>query len=306
MSTGLSTLASGDRSSESAERVSRRGRAGRARPPRRHRRRGSRAAGVREHRDAASLGSGWLASSAATSTSSSSESARMTPAWWKSASTATSEPASAAVCELAALWPVAVVPLLSARIGFVRATRRARRPKRRGLPNDSTYMSTTSVASSSSHHSRRSLVETSALLPIDTNADRPRPRDCGRLEQSQAERAALRGETDVAGRRRARGEGRVEARPGDRDAEAVGPDQPRAVGADEGQQLLLPLQPFAAGLGETRGDHDEGTHALAQRLLRRPEDGRAGKCDHREIDRVRDLFDRAVTRARPPPARRRD
>ena len=33
--------------------------------------------------------------------------------------------------------PGAVVPLLSARIGFVRATRRATRPNLRGLPNDS-------------------------------------------------------------------------------------------------------------------------------------------------------------------------
>ena len=56
----------------------------------------------------------------ATSTSSSSEAARITPAWRKSASTAVSDPASAAVCELAARCPVAVVPLLSARIGFVR------------------------------------------------------------------------------------------------------------------------------------------------------------------------------------------
>ena len=48
------------------------------------------------------FGSGWLERSAATSTSSSSDAARITPAWWKSASTAVSEPASAAVCELAA------------------------------------------------------------------------------------------------------------------------------------------------------------------------------------------------------------
>ena len=52
-------------------------------------------------------GSGCVDSSAATSISSSSERARMTPAWWKSASTAASEPASAAVWELAARAPVA-------------------------------------------------------------------------------------------------------------------------------------------------------------------------------------------------------
>ena len=55
-------------------------------------------------------GSGWLESSAAASTSSSSVRARRTPAWRKSASTAVSEPASAAVCELAARAPAPVVP----------------------------------------------------------------------------------------------------------------------------------------------------------------------------------------------------
>ena len=76
--------------------------------------------------------------SAATSISSSRDSARMTPAWWKSASTAASEPARAAVWELAARAPAPVVPLLTARIGFVRATRRASVPNLRGLPKDST------------------------------------------------------------------------------------------------------------------------------------------------------------------------
>src|SRR5215210_4974021 len=135
-------------------------------------------------------GAGWLESSAATSTSSSSVAARITPAWWKSASTAASEPASAAVWELAARAPAAVVPLLSASTGFERAMRCAIRPKRRGLPNDSTYIRTTSVAASSSHHSRRSFVETSALLPIETNAERPRPR-CPAASRSTSPSAPL-------------------------------------------------------------------------------------------------------------------
>ncbi len=71
------------------------------------------------------------------STSSSSVSARITPAWWKSASTASSEPASAAVWEPAALAPERVRPPFMARIGLRRATRRARRPNLRGFPNDS-------------------------------------------------------------------------------------------------------------------------------------------------------------------------
>ena len=63
--------------------------------------------------------------------------ARSTPAWWKSASTAASDPASAAVWELAAFAPAAVAPAFSARMGFRRATRRDSRPNLRGLPNDS-------------------------------------------------------------------------------------------------------------------------------------------------------------------------
>ena len=83
------------------------------------------------------LGSGCVERSAAASISSSSVVARSTPAWWKSASTACSEPASAAVWEPAARAPALDVPLFIARIGFLRATRRAIRPNRRGLPNDS-------------------------------------------------------------------------------------------------------------------------------------------------------------------------
>ena len=143
------------------------------------------------------------------------------PAWRKSASTAASEPARAAVCELAALRPLALVPLFRARIGLRRATRRASRPKRRGLPNDSTYMSTSAVVSSSSHHSSRSFVETSALFPIETNADRPRPR-ASAASSSATPSAPLCDEKPMfPARRRARGEGRVQARPGGRDAEAV-------------------------------------------------------------------------------------
>ena len=82
-------------------------------------------------------GSGWVESSTDTSTSSSSVSARITPAWWKSAAAAASELVSAAVWEPAAFAPADVRPLFSARIGFERDTRRAMRENFRGLPNDS-------------------------------------------------------------------------------------------------------------------------------------------------------------------------
>ena len=62
----------------------------------------------------------------------------MTPACRKRASTAVSEPASAAVCDPAAALPDAERPLFIARIGFLRESRRAIRANLAGLPNDST------------------------------------------------------------------------------------------------------------------------------------------------------------------------
>ena len=64
-------------------------------------------------------------------------SARMTPDWWNSASTAVSLAASAAVWLPAAREPARVRPAFTATIGLVRPMRRASRAKRRGLPNDS-------------------------------------------------------------------------------------------------------------------------------------------------------------------------
>src|SRR5664279_5071153 len=46
----------------------------------------------------------------------------------------------------------------------------------RGLPIDSKYSSTTSVESSSCQNCNRSLPETSARLPAETNVDNPSPR----------------------------------------------------------------------------------------------------------------------------------
>ena len=82
-------------------------------------------------------GSGWVATSWRTSHSSCRVCARITPACSNSASTARSEPASAAVCDIAARSPIVVDPLFSARTGFCLATRLAMRAKRRGFPTDS-------------------------------------------------------------------------------------------------------------------------------------------------------------------------
>ena len=239
--------------------------------------------------------SGWFESSVATSTSSSSEDARITPAWWKSASTADLGAGQRSGVRARRLLPGRRRPLLSARIGLVRATRRASRPKRRGLPNDSTYISTTSVASSSSHHSRRSLVETSALLPIEMNADRPSPRDSA-ASSSARPSAPLCDENPMlpAGAERA---ANVALRLGPATAmpRQLGPISRAPYERTSASSCSCRCQAFLADLGEAGRDHDESADALAHRLLSRPDDRRARKRDHGEIDRVRDLLDRAST-----------
>ena len=62
----------------------------------------------------------------------------MTPAWWNSASTVTSDaPIRAPVCDPVARAPAAERPLFTAMIGLLRPTRRAIRANLRGLPTDS-------------------------------------------------------------------------------------------------------------------------------------------------------------------------
>ena len=82
-------------------------------------------------------GTGWVASSAATSSSSPRLSVAMMPACWKRASLLTSGEATAAVCDAAACWPAADRPASTVSTGMVRPTCRAVRANLRGLPNDS-------------------------------------------------------------------------------------------------------------------------------------------------------------------------
>ena len=93
---------------------------------------------------------------------------------------------------------------------------------------------------SSSQYSSRSFDETSALFPIDTKLESPSPRASACFEQREAERAALRREREPACRRAPACERRVETRGRRRDAEAVRPDEARAVRANEREQLVLP------------------------------------------------------------------
>ena len=99
---------------------------------------------------------------------------------------------------------------------------------------------------SSSHHSSRSLDETSALLPIETKAERPRPRASARSRSASPSAPDCEEKPIRPARERARRERGVEADGGGGDAEAVRADEPRSVGADEGEQLLLPLDALRA------------------------------------------------------------
>ena len=88
---------------------------------------------------------------------------------------------AAAVCERASLSTRSARRRpLTTRIGFLRDTRRAIRVNRSGLPNVSTYRITAAVRSSCSQHSSRSLVETSARLPSETNIETPSCRAAAR------------------------------------------------------------------------------------------------------------------------------
>ena len=177
MSTGLATLASGGSRARSASRVSAASSA--IRSPRLTQASVAMIAGPPALLTIATrspAGSGQRSRARATSNSSSMVLARSTPHWSRKAETVTSAPAIAPVWLVAARAPSLVRPDLTIRIGFFRPTRLAISVKWRGLPNDSRYMAMTRVAGSSSQYSIRSLPETSALLPIETNWVRPIPR----------------------------------------------------------------------------------------------------------------------------------
>src|SRR3954468_21866959 len=120
------------------------------------------------------FGSGWWASTVATSNICATVSTRMTPAEANSAATdcsgtATDVPSSPGVT-------FTCRPLFTATTGLVRPTVRASRANFRGLPKLSRCRSTTSVAGSVAQYWSRSLPLTSARLPAETNVDRPRLR----------------------------------------------------------------------------------------------------------------------------------
>ena len=99
---------------------------------------------------------------------------------------------------------------------------------------------TISVVGSSSHHSSRSFEETSALLPIDTNAERPRPLASAR-SSTASPRAPLCEEKPIFPVGNARG-AKVALRRTDAEAmpRQFGPTMRAPCSRDERDQLLLP------------------------------------------------------------------
>ena len=156
------------------------------------------------------------------------------------------------------------VPLLSARIGLRRATRRAIRAEAARVPER------LEVEQDRARSPRR---------PPTTRADRSRtrrpccrsrrtPRGRGprarlpRAARGRAPRSATRSRCCPGGAARAANVA-LRLGAGDRDAEAVRADQPRAVRADEREQPLLALAPSLPDLGEARRDDDERPDARA-------------------------------------------
>ena len=112
------------------------------------------------------------------------------------------------------------------------------------------------------------------------------------VEQRDAHAAGLHGDSGRSGARVGGGEGGVEAHLwlGVGDAEAVGADEPHAVGAAGGQQGLC------LGVVEARGDDDEGAGPGPAALLGDGGD-RGGRYGHHdEVGRLRQCRDRRIGR----------
>ena len=114
------------------------------------------------------------------------------------------------------------------------------------------------------------------------------------LEEGEAERAALGRERDRARWKRARPERRVQSRRGDREAEAVGPDQPTPVRPNQGKQLVLERTALLPHLGKARRDDADRAGAVPQGRLHAGEHVTGRKADDGEVRRLGELLGRAI------------
>ena len=132
------------------------------------------------------------------------------------------------------------------------------------------------------------------MFPIDTKAEKPRPRSEA-FSSSASPRAPLWDEKrDRAGRQRPRAEGRVEAEARNGDTEAVRPDEASPVRAHQAEQELLALAALGADLGEAGGDDAERLDSTRERRLGGLEHQRAGQADDGEVDDLGYLSDGSV------------
>ena len=86
----------------------------------------------------------------------------------------------------------------------------------------------------------------------------------------------------------------VERSSGARDPEAVRPDQPGPVTADEGEKLVLTFRSFAPDLRKAGRDDAECACPALERRLAPGDHQLARQADDGEVDRLRDLLDRRV------------
>ncbi len=232
------------------------------------------------------LGNGCVERMRAASRNSESVRARWTPACRKSASTAASELARAAVCEAAARAPAALAPPFKCK----------HRLSSRNAACDTCEPSRVAEALEIQGDDRSRGV----VLPVfekviggdvglvsegyeGREAEPARPR---LLDDGEAERTALRGKSHVAGREDSSGERRVEPVRGGRDAEAIRADEAAAVRAHEVQQRCLPAGALRADLGEAGRDHAERAHARCEGVSGGGENRPRRHADDCQIDDV--------------------
>ena len=261
-------------------------------------------AGVRQHGHASALRDGLATRGARRRRGGpTSVSARITPAWRKTASTAVSEPASAAVWEPAAFWPARERPLFIASTGFS-PREPARDARELARVAERLEVEQDEVGARVVLPPLEEVVGRDVGLVADRDeGGEAEPARLGALEEGKAERARLRGEADPPCGERPWREGRVQPDRRGRDPEAVRADEPGAVRADEREQLLLALDALGPRLGEAGGDDAERARPGAERLLGGADHVLAREADHAEVDRVGDLLERRGRRVRPRRAR---
>ena len=220
-------------------------------------------------------GTGWVDSSWATSKAAVRVSVLITPDCANRLATAASDN-GVGVRPRSVGSAVACRPDFTAITGFVLASTRASRANLRGLPNDSRYSSTTSVRSSPCQNCSRSLPDTSARLPAETNVDRPSPRFAAsaRIAMPSApdwQKKPIRPGGGTTGARVAfiRTAGSVLTRP-----RQFGPSTripaPRATATN----CRCASAPSSPGVGEARRHHHQAVHALGPAGLDHLGDGR--------------------------------